>query len=190
VIFFIKQAIVRWQMLLCLALLTFSAKAQVYPPGVGVCLNGPLPPFQTGQRPANSGRWSNPDRPGLTWDFTFNSYPTANGEARTLTAYWYGFSATEGKPVWYISNTTQYDEQTGWEADLYRARQTPQGTAEIAEVVGRLAVSFVPGQPEHIAVQWQLVNGANYMPSPITECLQRVGSDGNPAARAVNQVGR
>jgi hypothetical protein len=43
----------------------------------------------------------------------------------------------------------------------------------------------VPGQPEHMAVTWQLGD----MPQPVTECIQRLGSDGNPGRVTVQQVG-
>ena len=143
-----------------------------------------MQPFQSGTTPSNPGRWSNPDRPGLSWDFTFN--PDTSNNGGTLTALWYGFGLA-GDPVWYISNSVQYSNaSTDWQAPLYRALQTAGGSSGIAETVGSMAVSFVPGQPEHMAVSWQL----NSMTTPVTECVQRLGSDGNPNPnRTVQEVG-
>ena len=80
-----------------------------------------------------------------------------------------------GEPIWYISNTVQYDANSGWQVPLYRAAQVSNGVGGVTAVVaddsvGSVAVSFVPGQPEHMAISWQLRS----MPTPVIECIQRL----------------
>lgn len=166
--------------LLVAGLISPVVTAQVTPPPVSTCAGVAPPDLGTGSTPMVPGRWWNPNRYGTGWDF---HYTTLNGE-RYMTAVWYTYDGTT-KPIWLMSDTRLVVGST-WTSPLKKFRWTSaDGVTD--QVVGSIAISFVPNDPTRAAIRWEWEGVGAWS---FDECLVDFALPGPiaPGARNVNSA--
>lgn len=142
--------------------LSTSLLAQSSPigyPDTSVCTNagsGGSP----GSTPTTPGRWWNPKRSGTGWDVFYTSNST------NLGLVWYTFD-TNRRPVWYMTSFLPINAGQYWSSDLHRRTWIGAGINPAVDVVGHVAVTRIPGDPERMAIRWKLGSAAHQ-----DECIQ------------------
>lgn len=141
-----------------LALLTLAGNAVAQttdllpPPPASVC---PAPTVSTepGNVHAFPGRWWNPQRNGIGWDFFY-------GEGqRDMYLTWFTYD-DQGRPVWLhgAAQPLQFNAVTGertWQSRLYVANWTFSTSGRTFTRVGSVSVTYPNQTTTRAAVRWQ-----------------------------------
>jgi len=140
-----------------LALMAVSSGAQALgdllaPPPASVCV-APTAPTEPGNVHMFPGRWWNPQRNGIGWDFFYN-----DGQS-TMYLTWFTYDAA-GRPVWLHGSAEelQFNAITGertWQSRLYAAEWTFSTSGRIFRPAGSVSVTFPNQTTTRAAVRWR-----------------------------------
>ena len=135
--------------------LVFAARADAQsllaPPPASVCVS-PNVPTQPGDVHMFPGRWWNPKRHGIGWDFFYG-----DGQ-QDMYLTWFTFDP-DGRPVWLhgeiqpLSFNAVSGERT-WQSRLYLARWDRGGVRDFDQV-GQVSVTFPNQTTTRAAVRWR-----------------------------------
>src|SRR3982750_2144828 len=160
--------------LLGIFLATACARADVTsllsPPPASVCAS-PAVETEPGSIHMWPGRWRNPDRYGLGWDFFYG-----DGE-NTMYLTWFTFDAA-GRPIWLHGGDAQpvlFNAVTGertWQGHLFEVHWNLSG-GRSSTPVGAVSVTFPRETTTRAAVRWawQDVDTATHTTATYDECL-------------------
>ncbi|GMV31295.1 MAG: hypothetical protein AMXMBFR59_34200 [Rhodanobacteraceae bacterium] len=118
------------------------------------------------------GRWWNPQRNGIGWDFFY-------GEGQqSMYLTWFTYDAT-GRPVWLHgeNKALQFNAVTGertWQSTLYAANWTFSALGRTFTPVGAVSVTFPNQTATRAAVRWRWDQGSSIAPvgaMTYDECL-------------------
>ena len=144
---------------LVLAALTGAAWAQrpsdlLTPPPASVCV-APTAPTEPGNVHMFPGRWWNPQRNGIGWDFFYN-----DGQS-TMYLTWFTYDPA-GRPVWLhgAAQPLKFNAVTGertWQSQLHAMRWTFNANGPIKKPVGAVSVTFPNQTTTRAVVRWRWV---------------------------------
>ncbi|MBL8301059.1 MAG: VCBS repeat-containing protein, partial [Rhodanobacteraceae bacterium] len=126
--------------------------ALLAPPPASVCV-APTAPTEPGDVHMFPGRWWNPQRSGIGWDFFY-------GEGQqSMYLTWFTYD-TAGRPVWLHGENKplQFNAVTGertWQSNLYEARWTFTTQGRVLTPVGSVSVTFPNQTTTRAAVRWR-----------------------------------
>ncbi|UXI68537.1 FG-GAP-like repeat-containing protein [Tahibacter amnicola] len=145
-----------------------AASAQVTPPPATVC-NAVTVPTVHGTVPGFPGRWVNPDRQGLGWDFFYG-----DGQ-QSMYLTWFTYNRA-GRPVWLHGEAKdlQFNVVSGertWASTLNWVEFNPNGRRTVTKV-GDIAITFPANTTTRAAVRWLWNRGVNKVDDVVhDECL-------------------
>lgn len=141
------------------------------PPPGSVC-PAPTVSSEPGNVHMFPGRWWNPQRNGIGWDFFY-------GEGQqSMYLTWFTYDAT-GRPVWLHgeNKALQFNAVTGertWQSTLYAANWTFSALGRTFTPVGAVSVTFPNQTATRAAVRWRWDQGSSIAPvgaMTYDECL-------------------
>lgn len=158
-----------------------AAGAAVTPPPASVCVS-PTATTNAGDVPMFPGRWWNPKRNGIGWDFFYGDGQTS------MYLTWFTYDAA-GRPVWLHGQVADLHlnavtGETTWESLLYWITWNPSGN-RISTPVGSVAVTVPYQTTTRAAVRWKWDSGVDSVgPEAHDECLYDRSRDSTLAPKS------
>lgn len=148
----------RWIAIGTLALLVLAGRSEaqtaaLLPPPPGSACPAPTVPTTPGDVHMFPGRWWNPQRNGIGWDFFY-------GEGQqSMYLTWFTYDAN-GRPVWLHGENQplQFNAVTGertWQSTLHVARWSFTAQGRTFTPVGAVSVTFPNQTTTRAAVRWR-----------------------------------